>query len=140
MVNFLQTEDFGALELEVEIEGCVIPKVPVDGGSGVNIMLEDTAFELGYTMFEPMTQVLRLADQSRVVPVGHHSQIPAPDRGDHLSTVLCSASGELGQTISDAIRTAMAVPSAGDGGLGSEGIRGRETDQPDFLGLREVPR
>ena len=39
-------------------------------------MLEDTAFELRYTAFEPTTQVLRMADQSRVIPVGRLSQIP----------------------------------------------------------------
>ena len=55
-MNFLQTEDFGEPELEVEFEGCVFSKVPVDGGSGVNIMLEDTAFDLGYTTFEPTTK------------------------------------------------------------------------------------
>ena len=60
----------------MEIEGCVIPKVSVDGGSGINIMLEDTIFELGYIAFEPTTQVLRMADQSRVIPVGRLSQIP----------------------------------------------------------------
>ena len=58
-VNFSEIEDFGALELVVEIEGCVIPKVPVDGGSGVNLMLEDTAYDLGYTTFEETDQLLR---------------------------------------------------------------------------------
>ena len=51
-VNFSQVEDYGALELIVEIDGCSVPKVPVDGGSGVNLMLEDIAFDLGYTSFE----------------------------------------------------------------------------------------
>ena len=74
--NFLQVEDHGAPELTVLIEGCAIPKVPVDGGSGVNLMLEDTAFELGYTSFESTDQVLRMADQSRVKPVGRLSQVP----------------------------------------------------------------
>ena len=45
-VNFSQVEDYGALELTVEIDGCTVPKVLVDGGSGVNLMLEDTAFDL----------------------------------------------------------------------------------------------
>ena len=75
-VNFSQAEDQGAPELTVEIDGCSIPKVPVDGGSGVNLMLEDTAFDLGYTSFEATDQVLRMADQSRVVPVGRLSQVP----------------------------------------------------------------
>ena len=60
--NFLQVEDQGAPELTVVVEGCTIPRVPVDGGSGVNLMLEDTAFDLGYTTFEATNQVLRMAD------------------------------------------------------------------------------
>ena len=75
-VNFLQVEDFGAPELTIEVDGCSIPKVPVDGGSGINLMLEDIAFDLGYTSFEVTDQVLRMADQSRVIPVGRLSQIP----------------------------------------------------------------
>ena len=61
-VNFSEIEDYGAPELVIEVEGCVIPKVPVDGGSGVNLMLEDTAYDLGYTSFEETDQVLRMAD------------------------------------------------------------------------------
>ena len=72
-VNFLEIEDYGAPELVVEVEGCTIPKVPIDGGSGVNLMLEDTAFDLGYTSFEETDQVLRLPDQSRVIPAGRLS-------------------------------------------------------------------
>jgi len=75
-VNFSQPEDSGAPEVTVEIEGCMIPKVPIDGGSGVNLMLEDTAFDLGFTTFEATDQVLRMADQSRVNPVGKLSQVP----------------------------------------------------------------
>jgi len=75
-VNFTRMEDHGAPELTVEVEGCTIPKVLVDGGSGVNLMLEDTAFDLGFTTFEKTEQVLRMADQSRVVPVGKLSQVP----------------------------------------------------------------
>ena len=74
--NFLQVEDQGAPEITVVVEGCTIPKVPIDGGSGVNLMLEDTAFDLGYTTFEATNQVLRMADQSRVLPIGRLSQVP----------------------------------------------------------------
>jgi hypothetical protein len=74
--NFLQVEDQGPPEVTVVVEGCTIPKVPVDGGSGVNLMLEDTAFDLGYTSFEATNQVLPMADQSRVLPVGRLSQVP----------------------------------------------------------------
>ena len=63
-VNFTEIEDYGAPEIVVEVEGCTIPKVPVDGGSGVNLMLEDIAFDLGYTSFEETNQILRMASQS----------------------------------------------------------------------------
>ena len=75
-INFAEIEDYGAPEIVVEVDGCIIPKVPVDGGSGVNLMLEDTAFDLGYTSFEETNQVLRMADQSRVIPAGRLSQVP----------------------------------------------------------------
>ena len=75
-VNFSQMEDYGAPELEVEIGGCMVPRVPVDGGSGINLMLEDTAFDLGYISFQATDQVLRMADQSRVHPVGRLLKIP----------------------------------------------------------------
>ena len=75
-VNFAQVEDYGAPELVVEVNGCTISKVPVDGGSGVNLMLESTTFDLGYTTFEETDQILRMADQSRIVPEGRLSQIP----------------------------------------------------------------
>ena len=39
-------------------------------------MLEDTTFDLGFTTFEATEQVLRMADQSRVHPVGRLSQVP----------------------------------------------------------------
>lgn len=74
-VNFSQVEDYGALELIVEIDGCMILKVPIDGGSGVNTMQEDTTFDLGYISFEATHQVLRMADQSRVIPVRRHFQV-----------------------------------------------------------------
>ena len=75
-VNFSEIEDYGAPELVVEVEGYTILKVPVDGRSRVNLMLEDTAFDLGYTSFEETNQVLRIADQSRVIPAGRLSQVP----------------------------------------------------------------
>ena len=61
-VNFAQVEDYGAPKLVVEVDGCTIPKVPVDGRSRVNLMLESTAFNLGYTTFEETDQILWMAD------------------------------------------------------------------------------
>ena len=57
-VNFSQVEDYGAPELTVEIDRYSVPKVLVDGRSRVNLMLEDTTFDLGYTSFEATDQVL----------------------------------------------------------------------------------
>ncbi|PTQ27041.1 hypothetical protein MARPO_0236s0001 [Marchantia polymorpha] len=67
--------DLGPPEIEVEIGGCVIQKVPVDSGSGVNIMTEETANSLGFQTFEPTTRVLRLADQTRRMPLGMLSNV-----------------------------------------------------------------
>lgn len=50
--------------------------VLVDGGSGVNLMLEDTTYDLGYRTLEKTGLILRMADQYQVVPVGLLSQIP----------------------------------------------------------------
>ena len=77
-VNFVEVEDYEAPEIVVEVDGCTIPKVPVDGGSGVNLILEDTAFDLGYTSFKETNQILRMADHSRVVPARQLSQVPTP--------------------------------------------------------------
>lgn len=51
IVNFCQIEDYGAPELEVEVVGCMVPGIPIDGGFRVNSMLEETTFDLGYTSF-----------------------------------------------------------------------------------------
>ena len=75
-VNFAEIEDYGTPEVVVEVDGCIIPKVPVDGGSGVNLMLEDIAFDLGYTSFKGTNQILQMADQFRVIPAGRLSQVP----------------------------------------------------------------
>ncbi|OAE22840.1 hypothetical protein AXG93_2100s1000 [Marchantia polymorpha subsp. ruderalis] len=69
-VYHVTSEDLGPPEIDVEIGGCFIHKVPVDSGSGVNIMTEDTARCLGFRTFEPTTRVLRLADQTRIMPLG----------------------------------------------------------------------
>ena len=75
-MNFVEVKDYGAPELVVEVDGCTIPKVPVDGGSRVNLMLESTAFDLGYTTFEETDQILQMAYQSRVVPARRLCQVP----------------------------------------------------------------
>jgi len=63
-------EDLGAPDIEVQVAGCLVRKVLVDGGSGVNIMIADTARALGFTKFAPTPRILRMADQSKVIPLG----------------------------------------------------------------------
>ena len=75
-LNFAEVEDYGAPKIVVEVDGCTIPKVPVDGGSSVNLMLEDTTFDLGYISFEETNQIVRMTDQSRVILAGRLSQVP----------------------------------------------------------------
>lgn len=61
-------EDLGPPEIDVEISGCIL--VPINSGSGVNIMTEETAHSLGFHTFEPTSRVLRLAHQTRRMPLG----------------------------------------------------------------------
>ncbi|CAM6096638.1 unnamed protein product [Calypogeia fissa] len=69
-------EDLGAPEIVIQISGCVLSYVLVDGGSGVNIMIEAMTHQLGFKKFEPTARTMRLANGARVVPVGTLTQIP----------------------------------------------------------------
>ncbi|CAM6086969.1 unnamed protein product [Calypogeia fissa] len=71
----MESVDFGQPEISIQIQGCVLNKVPVDGGSSVNLMTQATAAELGFTQFQPTSRLLRMADQSRVTPVGMLRQV-----------------------------------------------------------------
>ena len=42
---------------------------------GVNVMLEQTANDLGFTELEPTPKILRMANQQEVIPVGKLSQV-----------------------------------------------------------------
>ncbi|CAM6099317.1 unnamed protein product [Calypogeia fissa] len=53
-------EDQGAYEIAIQILGCVLSCVLVDGGSRVNIMIEATAHQLGFKEFEPTARTMRL--------------------------------------------------------------------------------
>jgi hypothetical protein len=70
-----EEEDWGAPQIDLEIGGCLIKKVLVDGGAGVNMMTEQTATDLGYTSFEPTPKILRMANQVEVIPLGKLSGI-----------------------------------------------------------------
>lgn len=69
-------EDLGPPEIDIQVTGCVLSYVPVDGGSGVNIMIEATAQQLGFTKLQPTARIMRLADGARVLPVGTLTHIP----------------------------------------------------------------
>lgn len=66
----VKTEDLGPPEMDIEIRGCTIRKVPLDSGSRINIMTEDTATAMGYKTFQPTTRMIRLDDQTRRKPLG----------------------------------------------------------------------
>lgn len=61
----VRTKDLGPPEIDIEIGGCTIRKVPLDSGSGINIMTEDMAIALRYKTFQPTTRMIQLADQTR---------------------------------------------------------------------------
>lgn len=63
-------EDRGLSELDVEIEGCLVKKVFIDSGSGVNFMTEETVYGLGFKEFEFIRKVFRMADQLSRLSVG----------------------------------------------------------------------
>lgn len=62
--------DPGAPTIAVTIDGVLIPGVQVDGGSSVNLMTAETMEKLGLQTLIPTTLMLRMADHSRVRPVG----------------------------------------------------------------------
>ena len=62
--------DPGAPMIDVSIDGVLVPGVQVDGGSSVNLMTAETAETLGLTSISPTALTLRMADHSRVKPVG----------------------------------------------------------------------
>jgi hypothetical protein len=67
--------DPGAPIVDVIIDGSLINGVQVDSGSSVNLMNVDTMEELGLTSMTTTPIILRMADQSRVKPLGMLSQL-----------------------------------------------------------------
>ena len=59
-----------AVEIEATIVDKVLPKVLVDGGSGVNIMPLHTMEQLGLQITEPSPYVINMANQTPEAPVG----------------------------------------------------------------------
>ncbi|XP_073395187.1 uncharacterized protein [Physcomitrium patens] len=62
--------DPGAPTIDVSIDGVLVQGVQVDGGASVNLMNVDTMEELGFDQLIPTMVVLRMADSSRVRPMG----------------------------------------------------------------------
>ena len=62
--------DPGAPTIDVSIDGVLITGVQVDGGSSVNLMTADTMEKLGLSDLLPTNLLLRMADHSKVLPVG----------------------------------------------------------------------
>jgi hypothetical protein len=69
-------EDLGAPELDCVINNCRVRYAPVDGGSGVNIMIDTTAEQLGYHELQPTARAMRLANGARVIPKGVLVDVP----------------------------------------------------------------
>jgi hypothetical protein len=73
-VNDIST-DPGAPLVDVIIDGSLINGVQVDNGSSVNLTNVDTMEQLGITTMTTTPIILRMADQSRVKPLGMLSQL-----------------------------------------------------------------
>jgi hypothetical protein len=57
-------------EIEVVIHGHQVSGIVLDGGSGVNIMSEETRRKLGLQITDMATFTVKMADQRRVKPIG----------------------------------------------------------------------
>ena len=62
--------DPGAPTIDVTIDGVMVTGVQVDGGSSVNLMNSETMHGLDMKNLVPTSLILRMADQSRVKPMG----------------------------------------------------------------------
>ena len=59
-----------AVEIEVMVVDKVVPNVLVDGGRGLNIMLEHTFKQLGLHLTSPSQFIINMANQTSSVPIG----------------------------------------------------------------------
>ena len=59
-----------AVEIKVMVVDKVVPKVLVDGGSGLNIMPEHTLKLLGFHLTGPSPFIINMANQTSSVPIG----------------------------------------------------------------------
>jgi hypothetical protein len=68
--------DPGAPTVDVMIDGFLIQGVQTDGGCSVNLMNQKTMDEIGLTNMISTPIILRMADQSKVKPLGILKQVP----------------------------------------------------------------
>jgi hypothetical protein len=68
--------DPGAPTVDVMIDGSLIQGAQIDGGSSVNLMNLETMDEIGLTNMISTPIILRMADQSKVKPLGILKQVP----------------------------------------------------------------
>ena len=68
--------DPGAPTVDVFIDGCSIQGAQIDSGSSVNLMSAETIEEIGLTNMTTTPIILRMADQSRVKPLGIVRRVP----------------------------------------------------------------
>jgi hypothetical protein len=73
----------------VQIAGCTISKVPIDGGSSINLMTLCTMSNLGLTKIEKTPKVLKMADQFIVTPVEILLNLETIIGGIAFSRLLC---------------------------------------------------
>ena len=66
----IEDVDFRVPTIQVEFEGKIINEVLVDGGSGVNILLEAMYKKMGSPRLEPAPFQVKMADQRIVQPLG----------------------------------------------------------------------
>ena len=64
------SREIKAIEIEVMVVDKVVPKVLVDGGSGLNIMPEHTLKQLGLQLTGPSPFIINMANQTSSVPLG----------------------------------------------------------------------
>ncbi|KAG0572008.1 hypothetical protein KC19_VG061300 [Ceratodon purpureus] len=74
-----------AVEIEATIVDKVLPRVLVDGGSGVNIMSLRTMEQLGLEMTGPSPIVINMANQAREAPLGQISGCKVSTGGEEYT-------------------------------------------------------
>jgi hypothetical protein len=105
----------------------------MDGGSGVNVMTEQMAIDLGYTSFESTPKILRMANQEEVVPLGKISRVLTRlDEPEYALNYVVIKLPRYFFCLFYSIRKTLVVQSKCVGGLDKEGILYRTS--PDFLG------